>query len=88
MRSEVAAAVLLFACASVARAAEERYGPAEFFKLIDESKTAYEVTMGPVHDPVPDDSCEGGVLGSDLQYKVWRRMRHRFRQRGRHTRRD
>jgi hypothetical protein len=78
MRSEAAAAVLLFAGASIARAADQRYGPAEFFKLINESKTAYEITMGPVADPVPDDSCERRnpvnqrVEGPDgIKLKLW-----------------
>lgn len=59
MRATISAAVFLLAGASLVRAAaDERYGPAEFFKLIDESKTPYEVAMGPVKDPVPSEVCD------------------------------
>lgn len=45
------AAPLLFA-------ADERYGPAEFFKLLSDSRIQYAVDSAPVKDPVPDDKCD------------------------------
>jgi tetratricopeptide (TPR) repeat protein len=58
MRTALSAVVFLLASAPVLRAADERYGPAEFFKLIDKSKTQYQVEMGPVKDPIPSEACD------------------------------
>jgi len=58
VNKSIVAAALLLSYSGVVGAADDRYGPAEFFKLLNDSKVRYSIAAAPVKDPVEELKCD------------------------------